>query len=369
MDNSVDDLLKGDSGTFTTNKGYTANDVEKIKFQIQEYQNLEFALNQQIQDRRRRYKESIDNIKKQIVDEREKYEKILEDQDFEQDSEFNNLKRELDFQKIDMKRICSSGYDMGIWADIHKTVSKIRKELEYNKIQSQLISNENTIICNSIRQLRKDSEVSSQVETQKTALKVMLKNAEEEYQSKKDDLRFLRNKYSTIISEIQNSIMVQKECYEFSKQKIIREMQKRDKFFGKHIKIIQNTINSEVHQTEFEIACVDDQYRMMVDIKREKSRRWNVLLNGFTRDIQKMQQSLEMATQNDSQDETDIHSSLVKSTEIGKETDELRKTEQKLQSELDSTNRNIQKSIALLKQAEKDEYKRQFKKLSKSLYV
>ena len=364
MDNSADD-----SGTFSASQAYTANDIEKLKFQVQEYENLEFALNQQIQDRRRRYKESIENLKKQIVDEQEKYEKILEDQDFEQQSEFQNLKKDLDFQQVDMQRMVSTGADMQILTDLHKTISKIRKELEYTKIQSQLNSNENTIICNSIRQLKRETQIASQAETQKTALKVMLKNAEEEYQNKKDDLKFLRNKYSTILSELENSINVQKQCYEFSKQKIIREMQKRDKFFGKHINIIQNTINSEVHQTEFEIACVDDQYRMMQDIKREKAKRWNILLNGFTRDIQKMQQSLEMATQNDNQDDSDMQSSIVKSTEIGRETDDLKKTEQKLQSELDYTNRSIQKSMAILKQVERDEYKRQFKKLSKSLYV
>ena len=316
-------------------------DLEKLRKQVQDYEDLVNVLEMQIQERRVRYSESLDQLRQSKVRDQEKFENDLEQQEIEQNMEFAQQQKKLDkqFEMLQQTAIDAQN-DLKLWKHTHDTIKDVKAGIESTQIQKQILENENTLICAAIQDAAETRTLQKTKKEKSKSIKNMVDELQNTVNNYKQNLSFQNERYRSILNEISSTLQLQQTCFDMTKQKIIREMQKRDKFFNKHISIVEQTIQQEVRQTEFDIQSLDSQVKTMHTIKKETVKRCNTLMSRFTKDIQKMKRALEDSNTSFILDENSSLS-LSKNDSMMRQRDDLKQKETRLYMELSKVTDDI----------------------------
>ena len=325
-------------------------DLEKLRQQVHDYEELVQVLQMQIEERRGRYKESLDKLRKSRETDAEKYEKDLEQQEIEQKLEYNEKERKLNAQYDALHRTALNAQtDIELWKQTHDTIKEVKAEMRNTTNQQKALDNENTVILAAITDAAQAETLTQTKKEKSKSLQEVAKELENDVTNYRQNISFQNEKYRTILNEIGNTIQSQQTYFDLTKQKIIREMQKRDKFFGKHIQIVEQTIQQEVRQTEYDLQYVESQVKTMYAIKKETSKRCNTLMSRFTKDIQKMKLALDEAG-DPASNEDSLSLSQSRSDSMMRQRDSLKQQEMTLYAELQKVSNDISRCADVLKE-------------------
>lgn len=361
MSLNLDDL-KGDdislsiSMDHSLSRGVDDAEFAKLQNQLNDYEKFLTMLNVQIEERRQRYSGELSKIKDSIQEQQKKLDFVLEEQLQIQKQEEEQLKNQLEKQYIEITSTANEKDEqVQKWRESHNMIIQLEKEIEISNLKSDYLRSQGTMMSNTLEIISRQSNRNSEIKSKKRALQNMIETLEYDVEKYKQDVAFQKDKYSNIINEIQLSLKRQEQFFELSKKKIADEVQKRDKFFSKHINTVKKAIEREKRQIEVETSLHERKYQSLVDIRKENNKRCTQLITRFNTDIQRMQTSLAAANKNIDYENESTMSSLSKSDSIYRHTDELRSTEATLAAELDRLYTVNDRAAAALKSIMDDE--------------
>ncbi|EAY08752.1 hypothetical protein TVAG_251780 [Trichomonas vaginalis G3] len=360
MSFNIDDL-KGDDvfNSFSAEHSVPFSDNsdnEKLRSQLAEYEKFLTMLNVQIEERRQRYDDELAKIKDTIAEHQKKYQFALEEQNQIQITEENQLRYQLEKQYADISTIgTDKGEHLQKWSESHHQIVDLEKQIEISKLKTDIVRTQGTMIANALTTIFQENLSKTEKLNQRRAIKSTLESLEHDVDQYMQDISFQKDKYSSIINEIQNTMKIQDQYFELSKKKISEEISRRDKFFAKHINTIKAAIERENNQIDTEIAIYERKYKSLCEIRRENNRKSTQIISRFNKDIVRLQASLESANSNNDSESTVTFSSLTKSDSIRRNLDYLKSEEARLAAELDSVLSVQDRASAVLHQIMKEE--------------
>lgn len=354
-DSSPDNSLRVDSQMglpFDITKSLSTEDEElaRLNNQIINYEKLVQVLEQQIDQRRERYVNTLNKIKLQIQKENSQSEINFLRQLENQDSEYNALKEAYHQQMEQLNELPRRAEkDIDSWVRIHQEIVDVETDLEAVDLRNELDKVQKDIIATTIENgsNKLSSEFYKNLEFY--ALQIHLKNLETDINRLRNDIKTQRNSYQTVIQEIEISSNMKDQFYDATRNHINKEMTKRDKFFTKHMSLINQIVDKEKRKYDYDVKYYQSQINSLQTAKRETVRRCSTLLDKLSTDIERMQITLKKAEENDLKDLSYSINSIGQIGSYMKNQASLKQTEINLENELERIKSQNRQAIDTLK--------------------